>query len=135
MTLTKTLIDEICEILNCSQQAVASLLDLTPHTLSHNRDKKLEELTPRTGERLSALFMIVNEHRFLRSEVIHKILKMHVFEDIKGNMDSVLSALKQDKYEIETLANIARIALNKYEQESSENEQSIVEDVKKVLSA
>src|SRR5665213_1869658 len=114
MTSTKNIIDQICETLDCSQRVVAGILDLSPHTLSGNREKPLDELTPRTKDRLSALYMIVREFRSHRPDIIYKILHMHVFEDINGNADSVVSALHQDKYEFETLANIARMALIKY---------------------
>jgi len=114
---TGQIIDAICSQLGSSQRMVANLLNLEPHTLSKNREKLLEDLTPRTGTRLSALFyLIVRKFVLLRSDAIIEILQSHVFPDIHGRMDSVISALQQDKYPLETLTHIAELSQKRYEE-------------------
>lgn len=115
--LAVKVIDEVAQTLNCSHRVVANLMGVTPHTLSNNRDKKLSELTPRTLNRLLALYRIVVDRLGThRSEMIYEVLNLHVFEDRKGRKDSVVSALQQDKYEAEMLEQIAGLALKQYEE-------------------
>ncbi len=116
-TLAAQVIEEIAQTLNCSQKVVANLMGLTPHTLSNNRDKPLNELTPRTLNRLLPLYRIVVDMLGThRPEMIYEILNLHIFADRKGRKDSVVSALQQEKYESEMLEQIAALALKQYEE-------------------
>lgn len=114
-TETKVLVNELCRTLDCSQRVLASLIGLSPHTLSNNQEKPLEQLTPRTRSRLVALYFIVVEKLgLLRSEAILDVIQAHVFPDIHDRVDSIVSAIQQDKYPLETLAHIAEISRNRY---------------------
>lgn len=115
--LTMDIVSEIAQTLDCSQRVVAGLMGVAPHTLSNNREKPSGELTPRTSTRLWALYDIavglLGTHR---PAMIYEVLNLHIFADRKGRKDSVVSALQQDKYELETLRNIAILALRQYEE-------------------
>ena len=108
------LIDRLKEVLDCPQHKVARLIGVTPLTLSHNRDQLLEDLTPRTRNLLGTLYQVTRHLGPLRSDALVAILQRHVFEDEDGNRDSVVSALQQGKYSLETLLAIAETAQAEY---------------------
>jgi hypothetical protein len=111
------ILEFISQTLNCSHRVVANLMGVAPHTLSNNREKILSDLTPRTRNRLSALYTIaVVKLGSYRPEMIYELLNTHAFTDRKGLKDSVVSALQQDKYDIEMLEQIANMALVLYEE-------------------
>ncbi len=90
-------LDELLQKLNCSKSVLANLLSIDESQVSetHDRVEVLYELT---------------KYDHCPSSTLHEVLNAHVFEDLEGNMDSVLSALQQNKYELATLANIKKIA-------------------------
>ncbi len=104
------LIDVLTETLEISQNKVARLMNVDPHTLSNNREEWLERLTPKTRMKLLSLYQVVRELGGLRSEVLLDILQRHVFEDEEGRKDSVISAIQQEKYSLTTLRQIAEMA-------------------------
>jgi hypothetical protein len=53
--------------------------------------------------------------RGIKSEVLFYILETHVYKDHLGYKDSVLTALRQEKYSVETLEHIASLAYDKYQ--------------------
>lgn len=105
------LIDAITDTLEASQRFVANLLNMDPHTLSNNRDILVESLTPITRTKIVSLYKIVIENGGLKSELLRDLLQRHVFEDEDGRKDSVVSAIQQGKYSIETLREIAAFSL------------------------
>lgn len=117
----RQLTQRICETLACSQRVVANLLGLEPHTLSNNQDKTLEELTPRTRQRLYALYyIVVSKLGLYRESAIFEVIQSHVFPDLEERMDSVVSALQQDKYPLETLIHIMELSLKRYQDKMAE---------------
>ena len=123
VTKASDLVRDIQETLESSQRVVASLLGLTPQTISNNLEEPLEKLTPRTRDRLVALHTIAvstfgRGGRDLRREAILEILQAQVFQDLQGRTDSVVSALHQDKYPIETLIQIAEISYRLYQEKN-----------------
>lgn len=121
------LIVRICETLDCSQRVAAGLMGLEPHTLSKNQDKSLDDLTPRTRQRLTGLYyVVVSKLGILRPEAIYEIIQAHVFPDLQDRMDSVISALQQDKYPVETLSHIAELSMKKYQEKIAKKDLSIV---------
>jgi phytoene/squalene synthetase len=110
MTKAGELIDRIVETLGTSQYNVARLLNVDPHTLSNNRETTVDELTPKTKKKLISLYQMVREISSLRDEVIMAILQRHVFEDEDGRKDSVISAIQQDKYDLDILQQILETA-------------------------
>lgn len=118
-------VEEIARTLDCSHRVIANLMGVAPHTLSNNKGKSLGDLTPRTGEKLSSLYRVavglLGSHR---PEMIYEILNTHSFTDHKGRKDSVVSALQQDKYDIDMLLQIANKALEQYE---SKRQQKLID--------
>ncbi len=124
------LIQRICATLDCSQRVAANLMGLEPHTLSKNQEKQLDDLTPRTRQRLTGLYYVaVSKLGILRPEAIYEVIQAHVFPDLQDRMDSVISALQQDKYPIETLAHIAELSLKKYQEKIAEKDAPIAKAI------
>ena len=124
MLKTEQALPAIRETLDCPQRVVANLLGLEAHTLSNNREKPVSELTPRTGERIVALYhLVVNRYgrggMDLRGQAILEILQAQVFPDIHDHYDSVVSALHQDKYPLETLLHIADLSYATYQKKAA----------------
>lgn len=108
------LIDWLMGELGCSQHTVARLMGVDPHTLSNNRKIPLLDLTPRTRARLVNLVAVIQHIGALRTDALLDILQRHVFADEAGRRDSVVSAIQQEKYPLETLKDIAEIARDEY---------------------
>lgn len=106
-------VTETLQILDISNRALASLLNMDPHTLIENKKKNWDDLTPKTKRKFWITCTLVNkEFRLLRGSKIIEILNEHVYEDMDGFKDSVLSALESDKYNEETILNIGKLAHN-----------------------
>lgn len=110
-------IEAVRGILKCSQTRVAKMLEFAPNTPSNNKDKPLSELTPKTKDKLLNLYTVLRPYAIqgLQEEVISYIIETQVFADHNGNRDSVLTAIRQDKYSLETLENIAASAYSKFQ--------------------
>ena len=115
------LVDTLKEFLDCSQSRIAKLLEFSPNTPSNNREKPLSELTSKTKDRIIPLHNIVIHYACmgLKTETLFYILETQVYKDHRGNRDSVLSALRQDKYSYETLQEIASIAYGHYQEKQA----------------
>lgn len=64
-------------------------------------------------QRLDKLFQMVyylHSNYGLEFKDLHMTLKRLCFPDIQGNMDSAISALKQDKYHLEELLKIVELS-------------------------
>jgi hypothetical protein len=112
----KEFVDKLCEGLGINQKHLASLLDVTSEALTRAKD---ETFSPNTAtkviRRLDALTFAVYP---LLQEPISPVARLSAvkalaYEDINGNFDSVISALKQDKYQKELLQIIAKNAFDK----------------------
>lgn len=113
----QTLIKNLTGVLDCTQRKLALLTGLDPHTLSNNQDHLLKDLTPRTRGRLVNLWNIILKIGPLRADRMIATLERHTFKDHKGRMDSVVSAIQQDKYDLEMLIFIAEKAKKEIEKE------------------
>ena len=96
------LLEEVRVALNCSQSYLCRKLSL----------KTLDFSTPEYTKRITLIYNICKPYidKYTRGEELFQILETHVFEDHLGQMDSVLSALIQDKYSLEVLEYIADLA-------------------------
>jgi len=112
----KEFVDKLCEGLGINQKHLASLLDVSSETLTRVKE---ETFAPNTAtkvmRRLDALTFAV--YPLLKEPILPatrlSAIKMLAYEDINGNFDSVISALKQDKYQKELLQIIAKNAFDK----------------------
>lgn len=107
---TNQIVEALMEMLGCPQRKVALLAGLDPHTLTNNREATLRDLTPRTRQHLINLYSVVLAIGPLRPEVMLATLERHTYKDHKGRMDSVVSAIQQDKYDLVLLLKIAEKA-------------------------
>ena len=115
------LVDVLKTFLECSQSKIAKLLEFAPNTPSNNREKLLSDLTPNTQQRIIPLYNIVVHYACLglKTEALFYVLETQVYKDHRGNRDSVLSALRQDKYSYETLQEIAALAYEHYQEKQA----------------
>lgn len=114
--LVKHLLEGLSSKLNCSGRILANLLGLNKNTLSNNANKLLEELTPSTQKKIVSLYVLVNEILPAHDpEAILRILNAHVFKSYSGETDSAISAIQQNKYELDTLKHIVVTAKNQHE--------------------
>lgn len=112
-TVIRDYISGIRTGLGCSQRIVANLLGVDPHTISNNNERLISEVTDRLRARIEALYYVVVKHLATVSpSARYHIINAHVAKDLEGNVDSVVSALQQDKYGLETLCHIATMAWN-----------------------
>ena len=116
------LIERLRVALNCSQKTIARLILVTDHTLANNKDKPVKEITDPTRGKLSQLYNVVRAYacKGLKPEALFEILEAHVYEDYLGRLDSVSSAISQQKYSQETLLEIAEIAYGRYQQQQEQ---------------
>jgi hypothetical protein len=124
---TEVLIESLKAALECPQKAIARLINVTEHTLTNNKDKPLEKLSDSTREKLSQLYNIVRRFACLglKSEAIFEILESHVHEDYLGRLDSISSAISQQKYSEDTLTEIADRAYGLYQESQQEKFQPL----------
>ena len=109
---TGQLIDTVTNTLEVSQRVIANLLNMDPHTFSNNRDTLIDQLTPKTKTKIVSIYQVVIENGGLRSELLMDMLQRHIFEDEDGRKDSIVSAIQEGKYSLETLREIAALALD-----------------------
>ncbi|MEK2645215.1 hypothetical protein [Bdellovibrio sp. BCCA] len=113
----KDIVNSLEQALNCSQKFIAQCAGVAENTISLNLDKKIKEVaTKKTGRRLLGLYEAVHalSSNAVSSVAIHEAISEHVFEDLEGNADSVISALSSDKYPRSVLVNIAKLGLQQY---------------------
>ena len=104
--------------LNISERALASLLNMDAHTLGHNnRSKTIGDLTPKTRKKLGVLFhLVLEEFAMTDPAYVIEIFNEHVFENVDGFKESVISAIESNDYDIETVLDIGRMAFKQYEE-------------------
>jgi len=78
-----------------------------------------------------ALYPLLNEPVTPMTRL--SVIKTLAYEDIHGNLDSVISALKQDKYQKELLQVIAKNAFEKI-RERKKSEDKFLNDYAQILS-
>ena len=111
------LVESLNKMLRVSQNRIAKMIGLSAHTISNNLDNELVDLLGRkTGKRLYCLYLAAEK---LTAEAIGvpdklEILQLPVFEDLYGNLDSVLTAILQEKYSAEMILEICQKALRVY---------------------
>jgi hypothetical protein len=82
---------------NCSPRVLVNLLAISEFEIS--------DIHPR----VEILYQLIKDDERAANQ-LHGILNQHVFEDLEGKTDSVLSAIQQDKYELDTLKHIKKVA-------------------------
>lgn len=108
-------VNKTLEIMNLSNRGLAKLLNIDVHTITENKSKDWAELTPKTYKKIGAICTLVNQdYQLLRSQVILEVLNQHVFKDIDGKRYSVLSAINSDKFDLEGVIEIGKLALATY---------------------
>jgi len=121
MNNTNTVVNDLLMFLKkelgFSQNKIARLTGLDPHTIMNNRDEKINDVKNRKiGKRIFNLFVVCVKLNSMgvQANCIEHILNMYVYEDIQSNLDSFNSANRQDKYSIELLCDISTMAHNKF---------------------
>jgi hypothetical protein len=109
------LIENLKTALNCPQKTIAKLIDVPEYS-------QIDQLSDLFRKKLSQLYDIVLRFACmgLKYEVIFEILEAHVYEDYLGRLDSVSSAISQQKYSGDTLKEIADRAYNRNQESQQE---------------
>lgn len=131
----KEFVDKLCEGLGINQKHLASLLNVSSEALTRAKEETFSP-NPATKvmRRLDALTFAVYP---LLQEPISPItrlsaIKALAYEDINGNLDSAISALKQDKYQKELLQIIAKNAFDKI-REKNKTEDKFLNEYAQIL--
>lgn len=132
----KEFIDKLCEGLGVNQKHLASLLGISSEALTRAKDEVFTaNPTTKVLRRLDSLTFAVLP---LLKEPISPMarlsaIKTLTYEDVQGNFDSVVSALKQDKYQKELLQIIAKNAFEKI-RERKKTEDTFLNEYSQILS-
>ena len=113
----KEIVDYLEQTLECSQKFIASCTGLSENTISSNLNKKVKEVaTKKAGRRMLSLYEAVHAlaSNAVAEVAIREAITEHVYEDLDGNFDSVVSALSSDKYTTPVIVNIAKLGLKQY---------------------
>ena len=129
-------VDKLCEDLGVKQKHLTALLDVSSEALTQTKD---ETFSPNTATKVMrrlnaltyALYPLLNEPVTPMTRL--SVIKTLAYEDIHGNLDSVISALKQDKYQKELLQVIAKNAFEKI-RERKKSEDKFLNDYAQILS-
>ena len=108
----ETLIEGLKLKLDCNQRSIASFTGLTESTISSNLGKTVEEVeTKKAGRRIITLYVVTSSlaQKGASPASIKTALEKHVYADLDGNLDSVITSLHQDKYPLNVLINIAEL--------------------------
>jgi len=115
-------IDRTLEILDLSHRGLARLIGVDVHTITNNKGKGWEELTPGTRKKLGAVCILVTrEFSLYRASVIQEILGASVFQHTDGASYSVLSALASREFGLEEVVEIGKLAERAYRERSASN--------------
>ena len=118
-------INKLCLSLGIKQKHLASFLDISSESLSRLKQEPFDPNSEtKIAKRLSYLFYAIIPLLEAPIEPLARLstIRMPVFEDIHGNLDSVISAIKQDKYQKELLKVITEKAYSKLlEQQQSQD--------------
>lgn len=110
-----TAIEKTLEIMGLSNRALAKLLSVDVHTITDNKTKNWDDLTPNTLKKLGSICILVTiEFSLYRPAVILEILNQHVFKDVDGKKYSVLTALKSEKFDLPSVVEIGKMAQKFY---------------------
>ena len=108
-------IEKTLEIMELSNRALARLIHVDVHTITENKDKEWNDLTPTTLKKLGAIcFLVTREYNLYKSSVIFEILNQHVFKDIDNKKYSVLTALSSEKFDLEGVISVGKMAKQFY---------------------
>lgn len=119
-------IDKTLEIMDLSNRALARLIKVDVHTITENKNKEWEELTPNTFKKLGAIcFLVTQEYNLYRAAVILEILNLHVFKDVDDKKYSVLTALMSEKYDFESVVSIGKLAEKSYKEKQLKSAPSV----------
>jgi hypothetical protein len=108
-------IDRTLEIMELSNRGLARLIKIDVHTITENKGKEWADLTPNTLKKLGAVCSLVTqEYNLYRAAVIIEILNQHIFKDVDGKKYSVLTALNSEKFDLDGVVSIGRMAQKFY---------------------
>ncbi len=109
-------VDKLCKDLGVKQKHLAAILGVSSEALTRNKDETFN-ISPssKVMRRLDALTFAVLPLLEEPLEPMFRVsvIKALVYQDVNGNFDSVVSALKQDKYQKELLQIITKTAFEK----------------------
>lgn len=119
-------IDKTLEIMELSNRGLARLIKVDVHTITDNRDKLWEELTPNTLKKLGAICILITvEYNLYRASVILEILNQHIFKDVDGKKYSVLTAMNSEKFDLEGVVSIGKMAQQFYKEKQLKSAPSV----------
>lgn len=113
-----TLTEYITSHLDISDRFLCNLIGITPASLSNQKDVALETITKnKVGRRVTQFYVVVHHFTLqgMSKEVTIDCIRMPAFQDLKDNFDSVATAIQQDKYEVEVLLEISKMAYQEYQ--------------------
>jgi len=118
-TTVQDIVGYLMRTLNVGQGLLGDNYLAMHHSLiTKNWNKSGTTANREVFDRLHNLYMVVcffkNGYK-LNHVIMKEALNEFVYEDLDGNVDSVVSALVQDKYDVPTLINIGKIGLQQYE--------------------
>ena len=114
------LVDHLCDDLGITQKHLASLIDVSGEAIARSKNETFDPTAKtKVMRRLDSLVFAIYP---LLQEPISPITRLSVlktlaYPDIHGDFDSVVSALKQDKYQKELLRIIAEAAFKKIKEQ------------------
>jgi hypothetical protein len=121
-----TAIDKTLETMELSNRGLARLIKVDVHTITDNRNKQWNDLTPNTYKKLGAIcHLVTQDFSFYRASVIIEILNQHVFKDVDNKKYSVLTALNSDKFDLEAVVEIGKMAQKFYFEKSMKSAPSV----------
>jgi len=113
--LTRTILDGVTDNLKCKKNVVASLLGVTPTTLSMNSDKPFSEIkNNKLGKRLLSLLYVIevlSKDQTLTPEMILHVLTIPRYKMADGTVLDVVSAIHRGSIQNEFLIEIADAAI------------------------
>ncbi len=123
-------VEKLSEGLGINKKHLASLLDVSNEALNRLEDKEfVPDASTKIMRRLDALtyaiYPLLQEP--ISPDVRLSVVKTLIQEDVFGNHDSVISSLKQDKYQKEFLQEIAQKAYKKIREKRNAEDKFLVE--------
>ena len=113
--ITREVVNQILDKLNCSQKSLASFLGVTQTALSMNVEKPFSEIRDnKVGKRLLSLLYVVeilSKDQSLTPEVIAKIIVSPSYPMNDGSYLDVVTAIQRGDIRDEFLIEIANKAL------------------------
>ena len=99
--------------LECSQYVLASFIGLTSFAIARNGKTDILTSKTKTAKRILALSIVVERlvAKGISGPNIKSALLRHVYGDLDGNFDSVVTAIQQNKYPTRVLMDISDLGL------------------------